>query len=121
VALERRALISLVGLVAVVSLLACAISISAVDASAAPERVGLKVTSGPKGVVTRHFATFRFTANPKAYDFKCKLDEGRRRPCSSPVTFRHLSSGTHYLQIGAKVRWESGGEATVELLRWTIR
>ena len=96
-------------------------TISASEASITPEPVGLKVTSGPKGVVTRHFATFRFTANPGAYDFSCKLDEGHRRPCSSPVTFRHLSSGTHSLQIGASIRQENGGESAVALLRWTIR
>jgi hypothetical protein len=91
------------------------------SASTSSDEVGLRVVSAPKGVVTRHFATVLFTANPDAEGFTCKLDNRPHRPCSSPVTFRHLSSGTHSLQIGASIRREDGGESADVLLRWTIR
>jgi hypothetical protein len=111
---------SVLALLVAVALLAAA---PAADGSAesTPSAVGLEVLSGPHGRTNRHYATFRFTANPAVYHFTCQLDERPQRPCSSPVTFRHLSSGTHYLQIGAEVRLESGGEAAAELLRWTIK
>ena len=86
-----------------------------------PGTVGLKVTGGPRGIVSRHYATFHFTANAGASDFECKLDQRPSRPCSSPVTFRHLRSGPHTLQIGASIERPDGGEGATALLRWTIR
>lgn len=91
------------------------------NASQTTDLVGLTVTSKPKNPTNQHFATFRFEAAPGALGFTCKLDNRPHRPCSSPVTFRHLRSGTHYLQIGATVKTAHGGESAVELLRWTIR
>jgi hypothetical protein len=103
--------------VVVVSSVLAAVS----GASQKADLVGLTVTSQPKNPTNRHFATFRFEASPAVVDFKCKLDDRPHRPCSSPVTFRHLRSGTHYLQIEASVKTEHGGESADELLRWTIR
>jgi hypothetical protein len=91
------------------------------NASQTTDQVGLNVTSKPKNPTDQHFATFRFDAAPGVVGFTCKLDNRQHRPCSSPVTFRHLRSGTHYLQIGASVKTAHGGESAAELIRWTIR
>lgn len=34
-------------------------------------------------------------------DFKCKLDQGRFKPCTSPKRYRHLSTGRHKVRVEA--------------------
>jgi hypothetical protein len=33
--------------------------------------------------------------------FKCKLDKGKFKPCTSPKRYRHLSAGKHKVQVEA--------------------
>jgi hypothetical protein len=45
--------------------------------------------------------TFRFAANESEVTFQCKLDRGRFRACSSPLTTKRLGFGRHTFAVRA--------------------
>jgi Ca2+-binding RTX toxin-like protein len=43
----------------------------------------------------------KFAASESSSTFACKLDRKKERPCSSPVTFKHLDAGKHKVRVTA--------------------
>src|SRR5919197_4379322 len=70
-----------------------------------------KITKHPRKHTTRRTARFKFKALfcnggaevPNA-TFKCKLDDGNYKKCSSPKRYRHLDRGKHRFKVKAKKR-----------------
>jgi CSLREA domain-containing protein len=59
------------------------------------------ILTGPLRKSRERTARFEFTSNEPGSRFECKLDHGKRRPCSSPVTFRRLWRGKHVFEVWA--------------------
>jgi hypothetical protein len=78
--------------------------------------VNLRIITGPHRHVASHAATIAFKASEAAYHFRCQLDFGKRMGCSSPVTYRHLSSGEHTFQVSAT----TGSESEAVIWLWMI-
>lgn len=60
-----------------------------------------KVSSGPKGTVHSHKATFRFTSTEAGSTFQCKLDGKKWANCKSPKTYKGLKDGKHVFKVKA--------------------
>lgn len=59
------------------------------------------ITRGPRGATTRRTVSFRFRANEAGSTFRCRLDRGSWRRCSSPKRYRKLALGRHVLRVRA--------------------
>jgi hypothetical protein len=59
-----------------------------------------KIGNGPKGRITRHRVTFRFSSTTDGSTFQCKLDNRPAKPCTSPRTYR-VGAGRHLFQVVA--------------------
>lgn len=59
------------------------------------------ILAGPRGAARARTATFRFAADMTA-TFVCRLDQGRRKPCSSPQRYRGLPKGRHVFRVAAR-------------------
>jgi uncharacterized repeat protein (TIGR01451 family) len=60
------------------------------------------IDSGPTGSIRSTTASFTFSATPAAASFDCSLDATTWSPCTSPVTYTGLSTGSdHYFQVRA--------------------
>jgi Tol biopolymer transport system component len=65
-----------------------------------------KITDGPRDVIHKPKATFKFKAIPAdGATFKCSLDGKPFKGCESPKTYKNLSNGKHRF----KVRASNGG------------
>ena len=79
-----------------------------VDVGAAP--IGVAVTpinetiisDGANDVTNDPTPTFRFTSSEPGSSFRCRLDSGSYKPCTSPETTSHLADGTHTFYVRAK-------------------
>jgi hypothetical protein len=49
-------------------------------------------------------ATFRFASGEPGSTFSCKLDQRKRRPCTSPKTYEGLKPGKHVFRVKARDR-----------------
>jgi trimeric autotransporter adhesin len=49
-------------------------------------------------------ATFRFTSGEAGSTFQCKLDKQRYKSCTSPKTYKRLTSGKHVFRVKARDR-----------------
>jgi hypothetical protein len=78
---------------------AAAFSIDDLPPDLAPPETTL--TSGPTGPTTKRRVTFRFRTNEPGSRFRCKLDAGAWRPCSSPKRYSNLAFGRHVFQVRA--------------------
>lgn len=58
------------------------------------------ITSGPKKRTTRKRARFAFRSTESGSSFKCRLDGGAYKPCTSPTVFR-VGKGRHKLWVRA--------------------
>lgn len=58
------------------------------------------ITKGPRRVTSRAIAKFRFKSTKHNSTFLCKLDDKRRKRCSSPKRYR-VSKGRHRLKVRA--------------------
>jgi Ca2+-binding RTX toxin-like protein len=63
---------------------------------------------GPETTITsvavkraKHKATFGFASSEAGSTFLCKIDSGAFASCSSPKTYRHLTTGKHRFQVEA--------------------
>ncbi|MCE9666964.1 Ig-like domain-containing protein [Myxococcus stipitatus] len=54
---------------------------------------------GPSGVVKRTTVTFSLTTSEEVTGFECALDGAAFAPCSTPITFRDLAEGPHFLEV----------------------
>jgi hypothetical protein len=60
-----------------------------------------KIMRAPKRKIQGRHAQFRFSSTEPDSSFRCRLDGGRFRPCSSPVGYRHLKIGKHRFEVKA--------------------
>ena len=58
------------------------------------------IDSGPSGSVIDTSAAFSFSASEPS-TFMCRLDGGAFAPCTSPVSYADLSTGSHTFQVAA--------------------
>jgi hypothetical protein len=59
------------------------------------------ITAAPAGTVRTGGATFSFIANEANPRFECRLDTAAFAPCTSPVAYAGLASGTHAFAVRA--------------------
>ena len=59
------------------------------------------ITAAPAGTVRGSAATFAFTANELNPRFQCRLDAAAFAPCTSPVSYTGLATGTHVFAVRA--------------------
>ena len=78
----------------------------------------VKIVKGPKRKTTKRKATFKFRADEPRSSFDCKLDKGKWRDCSSPVSYKHLKPGKHVFRVRATLAGEGGaGDGR----KWTVK
>ncbi len=63
-------------------------------------------------------ATFSFTCNAGACTYKCSLDSGAWKTCSSPKAYSKLSEGAHNFQVKASSSGKS--DRTPALYGWVV-
>jgi hypothetical protein len=76
------------------------------------------IGSGPSGSVFGKSATFSFSATEQA-TFQCRLDGAAFTPCTSPVSYADLATGTHTFQVVA-VDGSLNVDATPATRSWTV-
>lgn len=76
------------------------------------------IRRGPPRVSRSHTATFRFASSQPGSSFRCRLDRGPFRSCSSPYTARHLRPGRHLFQVAARA---PGGAIDRSPAVWSFR
>jgi hypothetical protein len=59
------------------------------------------ITSGPSARTRNRTATFRFRSSEAGSTFRCRLDGGATRSCSSPRMYRNLRPGLHTFRVRA--------------------
>ena len=59
------------------------------------------IVSGPAAASSASDAVFRFRSSEPGSSFRCRLDRGGWRPCSSPQTYPKLMVGRHSLWVKA--------------------
>lgn len=65
----------------------------------APHFPTVTIASHPDADSADSSPTFEFSSPGKHVAFKCSLDHGRFKPCSSPTTFHDVSDGGHSFQV----------------------
>jgi hypothetical protein len=65
-------------------------------------------------------ATFRFASGEPSSTFSCKLDKKKRRPCTSPKTYKKLAPGKHVFRVKARDR-AGNLDATPAVRRFKIK
>ncbi|MGH2906764.1 MAG: hypothetical protein ACRDKI_08335 [Solirubrobacterales bacterium] len=76
----------------------------------------LKITAKPKKKSTKRKSKIKFSAN-EAATYKCKLDKGKFKSCSSPYTAK-VKPGKHKLTI---VATDAAGNASPPMaVRWKV-
>jgi hypothetical protein len=86
------------------------------EAAKAPNTV---IKSGPSGTVRSTTATFAFKAKPKrGAVLQCRLDRGRFKRCTSPVTYTNLAQGPHTFAVRAKTGQRK--DKTPAIRTWTV-
>jgi len=58
------------------------------------------IDSGPSGSVADTSAAFSFSATEPS-TFQCRLDGGAFAPCTSPISYTNLTTGSHTFQVAA--------------------
>jgi hypothetical protein len=61
-----------------------------------------RLTRGPRRVIHRRSASFRFRSSVPGSTFLCGLDRRRYRPCHSPLAARRLHRGRHVFRVKAR-------------------
>lgn len=74
---------------------------------------------GPGSRLRRGIATFRFGASERGVRFQCRLDGGRARTCTSPLTLRRLRAGRHVLRVRA-IDAAGNADRTPLVLRFAV-
>jgi sugar lactone lactonase YvrE len=76
----------------------------------------VRITQGPDSPSASREATFRFRSDEPGSKFRCKLDDGEWKPCSSPHRVRGLATGKHVFRVRGRVAGNAGKPA-----RWGWR
>jgi glucose/arabinose dehydrogenase len=61
----------------------------------------VQLSGHPSKKTSKSTARFVFSAGDSGATFRCKLDGGRFKPCSSPHTYRRLKPGRHVFEVEA--------------------
>jgi len=84
-----------------------------------------KITKHPKKRTTSHTATFKFKAlfcfsgsEVQGAEFKCKLDDGNSKKCTSPKRYRHLKHGKHHFKVTPSA---FGSKGKPDSFSWKVR
>ena len=77
------------------------------------------ITKRPKKRTANRVARFRFRSDESGSTFRCKLDSGRFKRCSSPFRKR-VKPGRHILRVRAIDR-AGNADPTPAKVRWTVR
>lgn len=77
------------------------------------------IVAGPGAVSGAHEQEIAFAASEPGVTYTCAFDGRRSRPCSSPLTMRHLRIGTHSFAVRAR---DAAGnpQATPTRIRWRV-
>ncbi len=59
------------------------------------------IDANPAAQTTQNAATFAFSCTTPPCTFKCKLDKGDWKACTSPKSYAKLSSGSHAFRVKA--------------------
>jgi hypothetical protein len=70
-----------------------------VDTSLPPPVPETTIDGGPGGRTKDRTPTFRFSSDPAADSYQCKIDSKPYKSCSSPYTTAKLSFGKHTLRV----------------------
>ncbi|HLX77262.1 MAG TPA: hypothetical protein VKR27_00130, partial [Acidimicrobiales bacterium] len=73
------------------------------------------ITSGPGSSTSSTSASFSFAAN-NATAVSCRIDSGAPAPCTAPVIYTGIASGTHVFTVTAT----AGALATSASYSWTV-
>lgn len=76
------------------------------------------IDAGPRHPTAETSARFVFSDAEPDVSFRCRLDAGRTRRCSSPVEFAALAEGVHTFGVRAVDR--RGSVSAESVHRWTI-
>jgi hypothetical protein len=77
------------------------------------------ITAGPGASTRSTTATFRFKSSESGSTFKCKLDKGAWKTCTSAKTYRNLRKGAHTFQVRARDK-AGNVDATPAKRTWRI-
>jgi hypothetical protein len=77
------------------------------------------IGDGPGGVSGAHTQPVAFAASEPGVTYTCAVDGRRSKPCTSPVTLRHLRLGSHVFAVRAR---DAAGnpQRTPTRLRWQV-
>lgn len=78
-----------------------------------------RITAKPKKVTSKRSARFKFTSSKHGSVFRCKLDNKRRKSCTSPKRYR-VSKGKHRFKVQA-VDSRGNKDPTPAVYRWKRR
>jgi len=95
------------------------------------QSVDTKITKGPKTKTSKSSAKFEFvgfycsspddSVDQSAFEFKCALDKGPTKNCSSPRRYSGLKTGKHTFTVVAGFSGGgSGGDPTPAKHKWKI-
>jgi hypothetical protein len=76
------------------------------------------IAGGPAKPTNQTNATFVWSDNEPDLTFSCRRDGHDMAPCSSPMTYTHLSDGAHTFSV--RGRDEAGNLGPAATYRWTI-
>jgi hypothetical protein len=65
-------------------------------------------------------ATFRFASGEPGSTFRCKLDDKKAKPCTSPTTYKKLKPGRHVFRVRARDR-AGNLDATPTVKRFKVK
>jgi lysophospholipase L1-like esterase len=74
---------------------------------------------GPKSVTSNSTARLRFRADETRSTFRCRLDRKARGRCTSPRTYKNLTSGRHVFRVWA-VDPTGNIDPTPAIVRWKV-
>jgi hypothetical protein len=78
------------------------------------------ITNNPPRRTKARKARFAFRADQKKSTFKCKLDRGPVKPCSSPKVYWRLRTGRHTFKVRAVDR-AGNVDPTPAVWRWRVK
>jgi RNA polymerase sigma factor (sigma-70 family) len=78
----------------------------------------VRIASAPAARTSDTSATFSFSADENGVTFRCSLDGGAERACSSPASYASLAVGSHTFAVRATDR--SGNTGQPATYQWTV-
>jgi hypothetical protein len=107
-------------LTALLAALVIAVPLAAGGTAAATLKpiVTIDPTSTPRNPTNQTSATFRFSSTKQPSTFRCRLDDGRYRRCTSPKAYTSLREGEHTFRVRATDAAGQTGPAAI--FSWTI-